>query len=146
MTNTSSSRQFRRLGAPGICIIVLGFVLFVLIFFLEYAYNNKRGDLLGSIIYVIPFSSSLTASSLAFVTGNAERRRTHIPWHRQKSILVGLLLLSLSLLTLVQLVNSLMNNGLPDAVGLLIAGGSCLLALFVFVRLAMTHGSKPGTD
>lgn len=146
MTNTSSSRQFKRLGAPGIGIIVLGLVLLVLIFFLEYTYSNKRGDLLGSIIYATPFAGFLTASFLVFVMGMAERRQSHLPWHRQKSILVGLLLLSLSLLSLVGLLNSLMNNGLPDAIGLPIAGVGCLLALFVFVRLAMIRSSKAGTE
>ena len=146
MTNTSSSRQFKRLGAPGIGIIVLGLVLFVLIFFLEYSYSNKRGDLIGSIIYALPFSSWLTASLLAFVTGSAERRQTHLPWHRQKSLLVGLLLLSLSLFSLVGLINSLMNNGLPDAAGLPIVGVGCLLALFAFVRLARIRSSKAGTE
>jgi len=42
MANTSLSRQLKRLGAPGIGIIVLGLVLFVLIFFLEYTYSIKR--------------------------------------------------------------------------------------------------------
>jgi amino acid transporter len=117
LTNTSSSRQFKRLGTPGIGIIVLGLVLFVLIFFLEYTYSNKRGDLVGSIMYGMLFPGWLTASFLLFVTKRAERRQTHLPWHRQKSILVGLLFLSLSLISLVGLINSLMNNGLPDAVG-----------------------------
>ena len=146
MTNTSSSRRFKRLGAPGIGIIVLGLLLCVLIVYLEYSYSNKRGDLIGSIIYALPFSGFLTASFLLFVTGRAERRQTHLPWHRQKSILLGLLLLSLCLLFLVTLVNSLMNNGLSDAVGLPIAGVGCLSALLVGVRLVMTRNSRAGTE
>ena len=146
MANASLSRQLKRLGVPGIGIIILGLALFVLICFLEYTYSNKRGDLLGSIIYALPFSGCLTASLLAFVLGSAERRGTHLPWHRQKSVLFGLLLLSLSLLSLVGLVNSLMNNGLPDAVGLPIVGVGCLLALFIFVRLVMIRNSRAGTE
>jgi hypothetical protein len=107
---------------------------------------EKRGDLLGSIIYAIPFSGFLTAGLLLFVTRSAEGRQAHIPWHRQKSILGGLLYLSLSLISLVQLVNSLMNNDLPDAVGLPIAGVGFLLVLLVLVRLAMIRSSKAGTE
>jgi amino acid transporter len=146
MAHISLSRQLKRLGAPGSGIIVLGLVLFVLIFFLEYTSSNKRSDLVGSIIYAIPFAGFLTASFLLFVTRSAQRRQTHLPWHRQKSILGGLLLLSLSLISLVQLVNSLMHNGLPDAVGLPIAGVGFLLGLVVSVRLVMISSSKAGTE
>lgn len=89
MAHISLSRQLKRLGAPGIGIIVLGLVLFLLIFFLEYTYSNKRGDLVGSIVYGMSFPGFLTASFLLFVTGRAERRQTHLPWHRQKSIWGG---------------------------------------------------------
>jgi hypothetical protein len=141
MPHISLFSQHKRPGAPGIGIIILGFVLFVLIFFLEYTYSDKRGDLVGSIIYVLPFSGFLTASFLLFVRGSAERRQTHLLWHRQKSMLGGLLFLSISLIFLVELIDSLMHGGLPDTVGLPIAGVGFLLVL-----LAMIRRSKIGTQ
>lgn len=144
MVNTSFSRQLKRLGAPGIGIIVLGIVLFVLIFFLEYTYtySDKHGNLVWSIIYAIPFPDFLTFGFLVFVTRSAERRQTPIPWHQQKSILEGLIFVSLSLIFLVELLNSLMHNGLPDAVGVPLIGVSLLLVLFFSVRFVIIRSSE----
>ena len=146
MANTSKFGKLKRLGVLGSGIIVLGLILFVFLFFLEYTYSNKRGNIFGSILYTFPFYCALTASFLLFVMGSAERRQTQIPWHRQKSILNGLLFLSISLISLVQLINSLMNNGLPDAVALPIAGVALVLILIVSVRLTMILSSKAGAE
>lgn len=144
MANTPAPRQSQRPSASGIAILVLGLILFVLIFFLEYTYSMKRGDLLGSILYAFPLSGLLTGSSLLFLASRTQERQAHIPWHRQTAMLAGLLALSLSLLPLLQLINSLLNNGVPDAVGIPIAVVVFLLEVCIVVRLAMIYRSRTG--
>ncbi len=146
MANAPAPRQPRRLGAPGIGILVLGLVLFVLIFFLEYTSSTKRGDLLGSIVYALPFSCFLPASLLMFVTRSLQEHQAHIPWHRQEAILLGLFYLSLLPLAVILLINSFMNNNLPDVVGIPIVVAGVLLELAIVVRLLMIRRSKARTQ
>ena len=145
MANSSLSRQIKQLGTPRrSAIILLGFALFALILFLEYTHSTKHGDLIGSIIYAIPFPALLTASLLSLTANRNEMLQTHISWQREHYILVALLFLSMAIICLAILVNSFMNNNLPDAVGLPIGGVGFLLMLFVFLRLIMMRRSKTG--
>jgi hypothetical protein len=109
---------------------------------LEYSYGSKRGDGIGSFIYALPFSGLLSVSLLTLVTASAERRQTHIPWYRQESALTALLYLPLCLITLTGLINSLMNNNLPDAVALSVDSVGLLLLLVVFVQFVRVRRSK----
>ena len=143
--NNSFFENVKRLSTPtrnG--IVLLGFVLFALVFFLEYTYSNKHGDFLGSILYTIPFPCGLTASLLSFTNTNNEISQSHMPWHKRQQILIGLMLLFIFFTYLVLLINSLMNNNLPDAVALPIEGVSFLLLLLVFVRLVVVRRSVGG--
>ncbi len=140
--NKFSFDQVKRLSTPirnG--IVLLGFVLFALIFFLEYTYSTKHGDVIGSVIYAIPFPMALTIGLLNITLNDKD---THIPWYRRLNVLLGLMLLLFSVICLLQLVNSLMNNNLPDAVALSIEGVSLLLLLLVFVRLVVVRRSVDG--
>jgi hypothetical protein len=78
MANSSLSRQIKRLGTPRrFALILLGSTLFALILFLEYTHSTKHGDLVGSIIYAIPFPGFLTASLLSLTTDKNEMRQIH---------------------------------------------------------------------
>ncbi len=143
--NNSLFDQVKRLSTPkrnG--IVLLGFVLFALVFFLEYTYSSKHGDIVGSIIYAIPFPCGLIASLLSFTNNSNETPQLHIPWHRHQHILIGLMLLFVSIMYLVLLINSLLNNNVPDAVGLPIEGVSFLLILLVFLRFVVVRRSGTG--
>ncbi len=144
MANTPAPRQPRRFRSPAIAILVLGLVLFVLLFFLEYTYSMKRGDLLGSLLYTLPLSCFLTASLLSFIASRSLERQAHVPRHRQTAIVAGVFFLSLSLFPLLLLINSLLNNGVPDAVGIPIAIVIFLLEMCAVVRLAMIYRSRVG--
>jgi hypothetical protein len=133
MANTPS-RQTTRVGAPGIVILLFGLALFALVIFLEYTHGTKRGDLFGSIIYAIPFSFLLTGGLFGLTAGSVDVRQKHVPWHRQKFILLSLLSFSLCLVNSTLLVNSFMGNTLPDAVGLPIGIVGFLLAVVFFVQ------------
>ncbi len=140
--NNSFFDQVKRLSTPQRNGIVLfGFVLFALVFFLEYTYSNKHGDLLGSILYAIPFSCVLAASLLSFTNTNNEISQSHMPWHKRQQILIGLILLFISFTYLVLLINSLMNNNLPDVVSLPIEGICFLLILLFFVQFVVVRRS-----
>ncbi len=142
MTNNSLFGQVKCLSTSRrIGIILLGFVLFALLFFLEYTYSNKHGDLVGSIIYALPFPCGLTASLLSLTSSNNEMPQLRAPWHKRQHILIGLMLLFVSIIYLVQLVNSLLNNNLPDALGLPIEGVGFLLILFIFLRFVVVRRS-----
>ena len=79
MANSSLSRQIKQLGTPRrSAIILLGFALFALILFLEYTHSTKHGDLIGSIIYAIPFPALLTASLLSLTANRNEMLQTQI--------------------------------------------------------------------
>lgn len=136
--NNSLFEQVKHPGTLRIGIILLGFVLCVLLFFLEYTYSIKHGDLVGSIIYALAFPIVLTTGLLNLTLSNKE---IHIPWHKRLNILMGLMLLLLAVFCLLLLINSRLNNNLPDAVFLPIDGVSFLLILLVFLRLVVVRRS-----
>lgn len=142
MENNSWSDEAKKPNILRRTIIFLGLALCVLLYFLEYTYGTKHGDQIGSLIYAFPFSSLLTTSLLTFIQRRDEKLQETAPWFRQQHILMGLLYLSVAIVFFATLLNSLLNNSLPDMVGFLIVGLGILLILFVCVQLVRIRRSK----
>jgi hypothetical protein len=63
-----------------LAVAIIGFLL---LYFLEYIYGNKQGDILGSTIYALPVPLWLGLSILFFSAGIRELREKRQPWYKQ---------------------------------------------------------------
>jgi len=73
---------------------------FAILFFVEYAWGNKDGDLLGHFIRAGLPPFFFASGVLHLLEGLTKMREAHLKWYKQGNVLRGLELVSLSLLSL----------------------------------------------
>jgi hypothetical protein len=96
---------------------------------------------LRSFIFAIPVPSFLVVGLLQFTVQN-KTRQTSLPWYKDSSVLQRLWIWPSLLIYIPLLINSLMNNGLPDAVALpfMIVAVLLMLSLVVQKIIALRSG------
>jgi amino acid transporter len=100
-----------------LAVAILGFLL---LFFLEYTYGNKRGDVIGSIIYALPAPLWLGLGILFFSAGIGEVREKRKRWYKQSLFMNGLAFCFFPLIWLVLL--GMVNNIIPAPLGFTLEG------------------------
>ncbi|ERR1019366_3415899 len=141
MANLFSSQKSQRIVARTTSIILFCFVLFLLNFYLNYHFGLVQRNLLRSFIFAIPVPSFLVVGLLQFTVQN-KTRQTSLPWYKDSSVLQRLWIWPSLLIYIPLLINSLMNNGLPDAVALpfMIVAVLLMLSLVVQKIIALRSG------
>lgn len=135
MTRNALAHQIERLGTPIQKKIFLGgCILFVLLTVLLYTLSVVRGELKVSLAFALIVPLFATMTLLAFNTPSHKIRDTHLPWHWQSHVLVGIMYSGVSLISLIIITDLFVGNSLPDIVVEVGSGIGLLLIVFAYMR------------
>jgi small-conductance mechanosensitive channel len=140
MNHLFSSQKSQRIGVRA-SIVLCCFVLFLLNLYLNYHFGLAQRNMLRSFLYAIPLPISLAIGLLQWTVQN-KARQPSLAWYKDDSVLQRLWIWPLFLICIPLLINSLLNNELPDVgvVPFLIV--AVLLMLYLVVQKIRTRRSS----